>query len=298
MSRKRTVTIAFALISVLVACHALGRPIYAQPRKALTNQDVVQMVKAGFDDQTVVKVIQANETQFDVSPEALLALKNTGVSQTVIQAMLSRATANGNGSAASPATGAEGSQGRRQATNPNDPKSPHPAGIYWQSTAGQSTELVELRASTYSGGKTSGMFGAAMSMGFSKAKWKVVVSGAHATLHIPEGTPEFWFYFSNAGSSFSSGPSSPDDFTLVKLERHDSDRELVVGKVGAFGASNGVPPKDTVAVKSKQLAQGIYEVNPTGRLEPGEYAFVPAGENMVLSSAGGKLFDFEVVAAH
>ena len=138
------------------------------------------------------------------------------------------------------------------------------------------------------------MFGAAMSMGLSKAKWKVIVNGARASLHIPDGTPQFWFYFANAGSAFSSGPSSPDDFTLVKLERHGSDRELVVGKVGTFGASNGVPRKDTITLNSKEVSQGIYKVLPGEPLKPGEYAFVPAGENMGLSSAGGKLFDFEV----
>jgi hypothetical protein len=252
------------------------------------------MVKAGFDNQTIIKAIQANPTKFDVSPQSLLALKNSGVNQTIIQAMLSRTTAEENGSAAPAPPGKNGSPSSAAAANPNNPKSPHPPGIYWDSTTAGQSQMVELEASTYSRGKTSGVFGAAMSMGLSKAKWKVIVNGSRASLRIPASTPEFWFYFANTGSAFSSGPSSPDDFTLVKLERHGSDRELVVGKVGAFGASNGVPQKDTITLNSKEVSPGIYEAVPAKPLDPGEYAFVPAGENMGLSSAGGKLFDFEV----
>ena len=134
-----------------------------------------------------------------------------------------------------------------------------------------------------------------LSMGISKAKWKVVVAGARAGLHITVNEPEFWFYFPNSSGSFSSGPSRPNDFTLVKLERHHSDRELVVGKASVTGVSSGVPSKDTIAVSSKQVSAGIYEVVPAEPLKPGEYAFLPAGQGgMVLSMTGGKLFDFEV----
>ena len=47
------------------------------------------MVNAKFDDPTIVKTIEANETYFDLSVDALLRLKEQGVSQSVIQAMLS-----------------------------------------------------------------------------------------------------------------------------------------------------------------------------------------------------------------
>lgn len=59
-----------------------------QTKKPITNDDVVQMVKAGFDEATIVKAIQANETNFDASVDALVALKTAGASKAIIDAML------------------------------------------------------------------------------------------------------------------------------------------------------------------------------------------------------------------
>jgi hypothetical protein len=60
---------------------------------ALGNDDIVEMTKAGFAETTIVAAIAANDTSFDVSARALVALKTEGVSETVIDAMLSRVTA-------------------------------------------------------------------------------------------------------------------------------------------------------------------------------------------------------------
>jgi hypothetical protein len=61
---------------------------FAQTRKPTTNQDVLQMVKAGFQESVIIKAIGANETNFDVSPQALIDLKNAGVSQNTIESMI------------------------------------------------------------------------------------------------------------------------------------------------------------------------------------------------------------------
>ena len=61
----------------------------AQTRKPLTNQDVVNMTKEALAAPVIVKAIQANETDFDVSAQALVDLKNAGVDASVMEAMLS-----------------------------------------------------------------------------------------------------------------------------------------------------------------------------------------------------------------
>src|SRR5580704_2517452 len=90
------------------------RTISAQTRKALTNDDVVSMTKQGFDAPLIVKAIQTEDSNFDISAQALVDLKNAGVSQDVMEAMLSArgsepsaSTAAVHGTAASP-TGAVG----------------------------------------------------------------------------------------------------------------------------------------------------------------------------------------------
>ncbi len=77
-------------IVVLLGCVCLPMaPLFAQTAKrTLTNADVKTMVAKGFSDDLTVGAIEANETQFDVSVDALMALKDGGVSDKVIAAML------------------------------------------------------------------------------------------------------------------------------------------------------------------------------------------------------------------
>jgi hypothetical protein len=56
--------------------------------KFLTNDDVVSMVKAGQDVDTVLSAIQTQGTDFDVSAKALLQLKKSGVPKKVMDAMI------------------------------------------------------------------------------------------------------------------------------------------------------------------------------------------------------------------
>src|ERR1700720_4651974 len=57
--------------------------------KFLTNDDVVSMVKAGQDVDTIVSAIQTQGTDFDVSAKAVLQLRKSGVPKKVIDAMIS-----------------------------------------------------------------------------------------------------------------------------------------------------------------------------------------------------------------
>jgi hypothetical protein len=275
---------AMSLLCVLLTL-AVGLA-FAQTKKPLTNDDVLQMVKAGFQESMMVKAIEANETNFDVSVQALMDLKSAGVTQPIIEAMLA---AEAKKKAPVPAV----KPANAPPPDPNDPRSPHASGIYWKPTQGADKRMVRLEPSTYSRGKTSGMFGAAMSMGISKVKWKIVINGDRAALRIAEAAPEFWFYFGTGQETFSSGPASPDDFLLVRVEKKGKDRELIVGQTGLAGTSAGTRSRDTLALESKQVAPGIYQVRPSSALEPGEYAFMRAGVTME-NLASGKLFDFGV----
>jgi hypothetical protein len=59
------------------------------PQKPLlTNAEILKMVKAGLQDSTILSVIAASDSDFDVSVDGLLALKEAGVSAPVMDAML------------------------------------------------------------------------------------------------------------------------------------------------------------------------------------------------------------------
>ena len=60
-------------------------------KKVLKNADVVLMTQNRFDDDTLVKIIDVSETDFDVSTDALVELMKQGVSSNVCRAMLAAA---------------------------------------------------------------------------------------------------------------------------------------------------------------------------------------------------------------
>jgi hypothetical protein len=58
----------------------------------MKNQTVIDLAKAGLSDENILLAIDgATQTQFDVSPEALIALAKSGVSKTVIAHMQKKA---------------------------------------------------------------------------------------------------------------------------------------------------------------------------------------------------------------
>jgi hypothetical protein len=79
------------LLVLAIGCLAL--PVVAQQgQQPLTNDDVVKMVKSGLPTGTIVGAIQANESNFDVSANGLIALHKAGVTQPVMDAMIASAS--------------------------------------------------------------------------------------------------------------------------------------------------------------------------------------------------------------
>jgi hypothetical protein len=92
---------AAVLLALLAA--ASGTLEAQQPRRSLTNSDVLSMVKSGMGEETIVLAIKQGPAGFDLSPEALIELKKEGVPDRVLNTML-EAPASGAKSAAESAT--------------------------------------------------------------------------------------------------------------------------------------------------------------------------------------------------
>jgi hypothetical protein len=56
-------------------------------RHLLTNDSVIMLAKAGFDELFIVERIHTSRTHFDTSVEGLIALKQAGVSEDLIRVM-------------------------------------------------------------------------------------------------------------------------------------------------------------------------------------------------------------------
>ena len=137
MNRVR-IALGFLMLALLA-----GASVLAQNGKALTNQDVVSMVKSLLPESVILSAIKTNDTDFDVSATGLIALKKAGVSAKVMEAMLDAANSKKNGAGgASPAASG--------ATNgvPNSASPVAGAGPAWQPTvsSAQGTMKINLTA--------------------------------------------------------------------------------------------------------------------------------------------------------
>jgi hypothetical protein len=79
--------ISFALGLLLVASSAARAQSAEEP---LTNASVVKLARAGFKEKTIIAIIGARPVKFDLSPERLIELKKSGVTEHVILAMIAR----------------------------------------------------------------------------------------------------------------------------------------------------------------------------------------------------------------
>ena len=71
-------------VSILMALAAV---IGAQGTATLTNDDVIKMVRAQLATGIIVTTIESSSARFDVPPAGLIALKDAGVADSLVQAM-------------------------------------------------------------------------------------------------------------------------------------------------------------------------------------------------------------------
>jgi hypothetical protein len=58
----------------------------------LTDNDIIRMTTSGLGESTILAVMQASPANFDISPNALIAMKSAGVTQNVINAVVAAGT--------------------------------------------------------------------------------------------------------------------------------------------------------------------------------------------------------------
>ncbi len=283
----------------------------------LTNEDVMKMVQAGLGEAVVMATVRtAKSTAFDLSPDALIALKKGGVSDAIVAVMIDpKAVSSVSGPPSAPVISLPGAgpaaDSRARIDSPTaSPEIPREPGIYWDKGIDGGHNLVALEPTVFSQGKSGGFFTSAMTYGIKKINWKAVARGSAAGLHISSPEPTFYFYFEGKGSGLGgaggfagwlASATSPNEFVLARMTSTSRDRELVVGEIGAFGGNSGTRSKDTVDLQIDKLSGGIYRVRPTRALEPGEYCFFYASGVGSMgvggASTAGKLFDFGIYAA-
>jgi hypothetical protein len=62
----------------------------AAPEAGLTNADIVQMQKAGLSEEVILSKIATSTTNFDTGTQDLIQLKDAGVKNNIINAMVQK----------------------------------------------------------------------------------------------------------------------------------------------------------------------------------------------------------------
>ena len=259
--------VRFALPLVAVLLWISGLTV-AQSGKPLTNDDVVQMVKGGFDESTTIAAIEAADTNFDTSVQALMALKAAGVSEKTISAMLAATKKKAEASkSAAPASTAPAAAA---AAAPN-PDVPEDVGVYVKlkgSLAEVYAEIVDWK----SGGVGKSM----LSMGLNKGHVNAVVNGPKSKLQI--GAPMEFVIRCVEGVT-------PSEYMLLKLDEKGDRREFRAVTGGIYHSSGGAE-KNAVKFDFQKIAGRTYKIVLTG-LKKGEYGFLPPGACSVGGVGGG-----------
>jgi len=253
--------------------------------ETLTNQQVIQLSRAGLGDDVIIAKIRASEAGFQLTADDLIELKKSGVTSQVISAMLATTpTKPGYSPSSSP-----------------DPFIPHASGLYLM----RPDRMERLDPTATNQAKTGGHIGHALTFGISTLSIKAAIPGETGRVRIEPGIPVFYFFFDEAsaipaGSSiWASGTNtivtSPSQFTLAHLMRKQGRREAQVGSENVGGIKAGVMDHDRVEFAYELVRPGVYRVTPKNALDPGEYGFLFAlAGNGTEGALSARIYDFTV----
>lgn len=251
-----------ALILTLIFCDTTSALMSANPfvfqdqQVPLTNDDVVKMFGAGLSEGTVVQVIQKAPSNFDISPDALIKLKQQGVTSKIIEAMVAaRTTPRSSTQTETVVTG-------RGVFAQNGPE--------WKRI--EEVSSIEVR--------NVGNIASAVTMGIKETRVICVFRGEKAELQLENRKPVF---------RLSGLGASARDVYIVAMRLSPDRRDLEMGRSGLIKKlSYGFRKRDVRDVDVKRLGDDLLEVTPKQDLEAGEYILVLGGVAAPLSMPGNR----------
>jgi hypothetical protein len=250
---------------------------------ALSNQDVIDMVKAGASEELVLKYMMGRRDRaFDLSPKGIVALKTAGVSDQIVSAMLGEAVAVAPVAAHVATPAPAPAETKTTNTPPSAPRAlPKEIGVYVASKDAYMEVDPELVS-----WKTGGVFLSALTSGITKSHVNGSIKGTSSTLLMPRKldvviyTPE---------------GTSATEYQLLRLTVKKSWREFRAMSMSMLGAKSGAD-ENAVNFQNEKLQSRTYRIT-AADLAPGEYGLLPpyslsaSGASMTTS---GKIHTFTV----
>lgn len=270
--RKRTV-----LIIVLLALPLFTlTPVLAQ-RQPLNNDSIVKLAEAGLSDDIIIQTINAQPGNYSLGANDLVQLKQDGVSDKVIAAMIAR-----NSSASTSHSG-----------NGADPAAPvtvlpegvDEIGVYYkkENSVVDKWTSIDPEIVNY---KSGGWVKSTVTQGIIKQDRNGHIEGNASQLVLSRGT-SFLLYVPEG--------VSPIEYQLLKLRINSNNREFRSQTGGVFHSETGAQ-RDNVPFSTEKIAPRLYRFTLGPNAEKGEYGILPPGViNQSNASRAGKIYTFAII---
>ncbi|MBS1822043.1 MAG: hypothetical protein JST61_08745 [Acidobacteria bacterium] len=271
------------LFSTLLLCAAPGNsqtmetpqadagPATVAPAQAktLTNASIIRMVGANLSDDLILQAIASQPGKYSTDADALVDLKDAGVSERVIAAMVNKGrkhlTAGG--------------------TATDDPPPPpvslplvNEMGVYYKDRKGAwqplSVEVVHSRSS--------GWIKSTVTQGIIKQDMNGHLNGRESKLPL-QAPIEILIYT----------PEGVDaaEYTFLRFHVHSNSREFRTLTGGIFHSSGGAG-HDEVEFHASKIAPRTYQFTIDHSVGGGEFGILPPGTGNITN--GGKIYTFAI----
>lgn len=242
-------------------------PQSAPPAKpaVLNNDSVIRMAKAGLGEDLILQTINTQPGSYLTDADALVALKNAGISDRLIAAMMNK--------------------NRRLLTNATENVKPvelsdiNEIGVYYKDRAGRWTpiepEIVHI--------KSGGFIKSTVTHGIIKQDRNGRVNGRESQLAL-ERPIEILLYVPEGVSA--------NEYEFVRFRLNADNREFRVLTGGVFHSTGGAE-RDEVPFKPSKTAPRTYQFTVENSVAGGEFGILPPGTGNVTN--GGKIYTFAIV---
>jgi hypothetical protein len=237
-------------------------PVPKAMQTKMTNDSVIRMAKAGLSDDLIVQTISAQPGAYTTDADSLIALKQGGVSERVIQAMVNKSRVQITGSPESAITLSDVNE----------------IGVYYKDRKGKwqpiEPEIVHI--------KSGGFIKSTVTHDIIKEDKNGHVNGRESKLLLQR--PIEFLVYTPEGVDIS-------EYDLLRFRLNKDSREFRVLTGGVFHQTGGAD-RDEVTFKPVKTAPHTYQFT-LGQDTPGaEYGILPPGTGNVTN--GGKIYTFAI----
>lgn len=222
--------------------------------EVLTNDSVIQLLKVGLDEDSIISKVQITKCNFDTSTQGLINLKQAGASNRLIQVMINSAKDAKNATSV-PAMGGAPTGNADTASYPNE------MGVYIKKDG----QWVDVQPEVVNW-KTGGVLKNIATAGIVKGDVNGNINGPHSRNAVK--APMEFVIVAAEGVAIT-------EYQLIKLREQKDYREFRTVTGGVLHASGGAT-RDLLQFEGTKVASRTFLVNlPT--LGAGEYGFLPPG---------------------